>query len=343
MRIFGFAEDIPDRSPSLVEGPSMESKMQANLRLRSLIRIFAETDAMNKIEHFEHIFEYNDLLGVATLHPLVSVIDLSTARRIRRMRHTFGFYALFLKEVKCGNLIYGRQHYDYQEGTIVAIAPGQVAGVEDDGGLFQPKGLALVFHPDLIRGSSLGRHIRDYSFFSYEANEALHLSEQERDIVVDCFRKIRIETEHAIDKHTRRLITANIELLLDYCVRFYERQFITRSNVNNDILSRFEAFLDEYFASDKLSAEGLPSVRHSAGQLHLSPNYFGDLIKKETGRTAQEHIRLRLIDMAKERILDDRKSVSQVAYELGFKYPQHFTRLFKKVTGLTPKEYRTAN
>ncbi|WP_302604333.1 AraC family transcriptional regulator [uncultured Alistipes sp.] len=298
---------------------------------------------MNKIEHFEHVFEYNDLLGVETLHPLVSVIDLSKSRRIRHMRHTFGFYTLFLKEVRCGNLIYGRQYYDYQEGTIVAIAPGQVAGVEDNGEEFQPKGWALAFHPDLIRGTSLGRSIRSYSFFSYEANEALHLSEQERAIVVDCLHKIRTETEHAVDKHTRRLITANIELLLDYCVRFYERQFLTRSQVNSDLLIRFETLLDAYFSSDRPQSEGLPSVKYFAEQLHLSANYFGDLIKKETGRTAQDHIQLKLIDVAKERIFDVRKSVSEIAYELGFKYPQHFTRLFKKLTGLTPKEYRTPN
>ncbi len=298
---------------------------------------------MNKIEHFEHVFEYNDLLGVETLHPLVSVIDLSKSRRIRHMRHTFGFYTLFLKEVRCGNLIYGRQYYDYQEGTIVAIAPGQVAGVEDNGEEFQPKGWALVFHPDLIRGTSLGRNIRSYSFFSYEANEALHLSEQERAIVVDCLHKIRTETEHAVDKHTRRLITANIELLLDYCARFYERQFLTRSQVNSDLLIRFETLLDAYFSSDRPQSEGLPSVKYFAEQLHLSANYFGDLIKKETGRTAQDHIQLKLIDVAKERIFDVRKSVGEIAYELGFKYPQHFTRLFKKLTGLTPKEYRTPN
>ncbi len=298
---------------------------------------------MNTIEHFEHVFEYNELLGVETLHPLVSVIDLSQARKIRHMRHTFGFYALFLKDVKCGNLIYGRQYYDYQEGTIVSIAPGQVAGVEDNGEVFQPKGWALVFHPELLRGTSLGRNIRNYSFFSYEANEALHLSEQERGIVLDCLHKIRTETEHTVDKHTQRLIAVNIELLLDYCVRFYERQFITRCNANNDILVRFEALLDEYFASERLQIEGLPSVKLCADRLHLSANYFGDLIKKETGRTAQEHIQSRLIDIAKERIFDTRKSVSEIAYEMGFRYPQHFTRLFKKVTGLTPKEYRMPN
>ncbi|MDE7344824.1 MAG: helix-turn-helix transcriptional regulator, partial [Alistipes sp.] len=167
--------------------------------------------------------------------------------------------------------------------------------------------------------------------------------EQERDIVIDCLHKIRTETEHAVDKHTQRLITANIEPLLDYCVRFYERQFITRSNVNNDLLMRFESLLDAYFASERPQSEGLPSVRYFAEQLHLSANYFGDLIKKETGRTAQEHIQLKLIDVSKERIFDGRKTDSEVAYELGFKYPQHFTRLFKKLTGLTPKEYRAPN
>lgn len=298
---------------------------------------------MKHIEHIEHVFEYNELLGVETLHPLVSVIDLSQSRKIRHMRHTFGFYALFLKEVKCGNLIYGRQYYDYQEGTIVAIAPGQVAGVEDNGEMFQPKGWALVFHPELLRGTALGRTIRSYNFFSYEASEALHLSEQERGIIVDCLHKIRTETEHTVDKHTQRLITANIELLLDYCVRFYERQFITRSNANNDILTRFETLLDDYFASEQPQTEGLPSVKLCADRLHLSANYFGDLIKKETGRTAQEHIQSKLIDVAKERIFDTRKSVSEIAYEMGFRYPQHFTRLFKKVTGLTPKEYRMPN
>lgn len=296
---------------------------------------------MEKVTHIEHVFQYNELVGVETLHPLVNVIDFSQCHPLSHMRHTFGFYTIFLKEVKCGNLIYGRNYYDYQEGTLVFLAPGQVIGFEDNGEVFQPKGWALTFHPDLIRGTSLGRSMKDYTFFSYEVNEALHLSEQERGVVIDCLQKILSEIQRPVDNHSRRLIAVNIELLLGYCVRFYERQFITRSQVNHDLLTRFERVLDDFFSSDKPQTVGLPSVKYCADSLHLSANYFGDLIRKQTGRTAQEHIQRRLIDVAKERIFDSQRSVSEVAYELGFKYPQHFTRLFKKVVGQTPNEYRT--
>lgn len=295
----------------------------------------------SKILHIENVCDYNAQLGVETLHPLVSVVDMAQAHPIRHTRQTFGFYAIFLKEVMCGDMIYGRQYYDYQEGTLVCLAPGQVIGFEDNGEVFQPKGWALVFHPDLIRGTALGQHIREYSYFSYEVNEALHLSERERWLVIDCMQKIRHELEHAIDRHSKRLITINIEVLLDYCLRFYERQFITRSHVNRDIVSRFEHLLDDYFADGRAQQEGLPTVKSCAEALFLSPNYFGDLIKKETGKTAQEYIQLKLIDAAKDRLLDPSRTVGQVAYELGFQYPQHFTRLFKKVTGQTPNDYRT--
>ena len=295
----------------------------------------------SKILHIENVCDYNAQLGVETLHPLVSVVDMAQAHPIRHTRQTFGFYAIFLKEVMCGDMIYGRQYYDYQEGTLVCLAPGQVIGFEDNGEVFQPKGWALVFHPDLIRGTALGQHIREYSYFSYEVNEALHLSEWERELVIDCMQKIRHELEHAIDRHSKRLITINIEVLLDYCLRFYERQFITRSHVNRDIVSRFEHLLDDYFADGRAQQEGLPTVKSCAEALFLSPNYFGDLIKKETGKTAQEYIQLKLIDAAKDRLLDPSRTVGQVAYELGFQYPQHFTRLFKKVTGQTPNDYRT--
>lgn len=297
---------------------------------------FMEKNLLN----METVAEYNELLGVETLHPLVSVIDLSKAHRIRHSRHTFGFYAVFLKEVKCGDLIYGRQYYDYQEGTVVCLAPGQVIGIEDNGETFQPRGWALCFHPDLIRGTALGAHIKEYSYFSYEVNEALHLSQKEREIFVDCLHKIRHELEHGIDRLSRRLISTNIELLLDYCLRFYERQFITRETVNNDILVRFESLLDGYFESGRAKQEGLPTVKWCAGELCLSPNYFGDLMKKETGKTAQEHIQLKLIGLAKDMVLNPAHSISQISYELGFQYPQHFSRMFKKVVGMTPNEYR---
>ena len=239
-----------------------------------------------RIRNIETVFEYNDSLGIETLHPQVSVIDLSKAKPIRHARQTFSFYAIFLKEVKCGELLYGRNRYDYQEGTLVCLAPGQVIGVEDNGETYQPKGWALVFHPDLIRGTTLGQHMKEYTFFSYEVNEALHLSERERQLVIDCMQKIRLELEHAIDRHSRRLVAIQIEVLLDYCLRFYERQFITRTTVNHDVLTRFERLLDDYFNDDRAQREGVPTVKYCAGELCLSPNYFGDLVKKETGKTA---------------------------------------------------------
>jgi AraC family transcriptional activator of pobA len=298
---------------------------------------------MDSMRRFETINDYNVFNNNETLHPLVSVVDLSKANPRSGSRMYFGFYTIFLKDVKCGDLVYGRHTYDYQEGTLVFLAPGQVAGVNSNGETYQPKGYALVFHPNLIHGTSLGKHIQDYTFFSYQFNEALHLSERERKIVLDCFSKIQYELEHAIDNHSKRLIVSNIELFLDYCTRFYDRQFITRDTVLKGILERFENLLNGYFQSDKPQTLGLPSVAYFAGKLHLSAGYFGDLIKKETGKTAQEYIQAKVIDVAKERIFDYNKSVSEIAYELGFKYPQHFTRLFKQRVGQSPNEYRTMN
>jgi AraC-like DNA-binding protein len=298
---------------------------------------------MDSMRMFEKISDYNAFNNNETLHPLVSVVDLSKADPRQGSRMYFGFYTVFLKDVKCGDLVYGRHTYDYQEGTLVFLAPGQVAGVNSNGEFYQPKGYALVFHADLIHGTALGRHIQDYTFFSYQSNEALHLSERERKIVLDCFSKIEYELEHAIDNHSKRLIVSNIELFLNYCIRFYDRQFITRDNVHKGILERFENVLNEYFQTDKPQLIGLPSVAYCAGELNLSAGYFGDLIKKETGKTAQEYIQAKLIDVAKEKIFDHSKSVSQIAYELGFKYPQHFTRLFKQRVGQSPNEYRVLN
>ena len=298
---------------------------------------------MDKIRRFETINDYTVFNNNDRLHPLVRVVDLSKANPRQGSKMYFGFYTIFLKDVKCGDLVYGRHTYDYQEGTLVFLAPGQVAGVNSNGETYQPKGHVLIFHQDLIHGTSLGKHIQDYTFFSYQFNEALHLSERERKIVLDCFSKIAYELEHAIDNHSKRLILSNVELFLEYCTRFYDRQFITRETVLKGILERFENLLNEYFHSDKPQNIGLPSVALCASELNLSPGYFGDLIKKETGKTAQEYIQAKVIDVAKERISDINKSVSEIAYELGFKYPQHFTRLFKQRVGQSPNQYRIQN
>lgn len=297
---------------------------------------------MDDILNFSTIKEYNAFNNNETLHPLVSVVHLDKAepRKLKRLRYEF--YTIFLKQIHCGDLRYGLGNYDYEEGTLIFLAPGQVIGENKDE-YYQPQGIALVFHPDLLLGTSLGKNIGDYHFFSYAVNEALHLSEQERKIVQDCFSKIEYELQHAIDKHSKQLIVSNIELFLNYCTRFYDRQFITRDNVNKGILERFEEFLNSYFSSEKPVNIGLPSVSYCADELNLSANYFGDLIKKETGKTAQEYIQSKVIEVAKERIFDHNKSISEIAFELGFKYPQHFTRLFKQKTSVTPVEYRNLN
>ena len=296
---------------------------------------------MEEVIKLNAVDQYNKMFGLETLHPLVSVVDLSEATGYpRHFTLNYGVYALFLKNTKCGDIRYGKQYYDYQEGTLVFVAPGQVAGIDDDGETLNPQGWVLAFHPDLLRGTSLGRKMKDYSFFSYEANEALHMSERERQIILNCFVEIQEELERAIDKHSKDIIASTIELLLNHCQRFYDRQFITRENINKDILVRFENLLSDYFESDQPQTVGLPSVQYVADRLHLSPNYFGDLIKKETGKSAQESIQLFVIEKAKERLYDENKTVSEVAYELGFKYPHHLSRLFKKVVGMTPNEYR---
>lgn len=295
---------------------------------------------MEKIIKIDNVECYNNLFGLETLHPLVSVVDFRNATHFpSQFTMNYGIYALFLKETLCGDIRYGKQKYDYQEGTVVSFAPGQVTEVtmRPDA---QPAGQGILFHPDLIKGTSLGRGIKQYSFFAYASNEALHTSEEERTIIMDCLAKTRLELQRPIDKHSRRLITRNIELLLDYCMRFYERQFITRTAVNRDVLAKFEMLLDEYFQGEHPQNEGLPTVKYFADKVCLSPNYFGDLIKKETGKTAQEYIQNKVIDLAKELILGTDKTVTEIAYTLGFQYSQHFNRTFKKHTGVTPSEYR---
>ena len=297
---------------------------------------------MDNIVNLESVDRYNSMYGLETLHPLVSVVDLTKATKI--INHTqmnYGVYALFLKQTKSCDLKYGRRSYDYQEGTIVCFAPGQTVRVDMIEDEITPEVYGIVFHPDLIRGTSLEKSMKSYTFFSYAVNEALHLSDQEKEIVMDCLKKISIELEHAIDKHSKALIAMNIELLLNYCMRFYERQFITRSNANKDALTKFEQLLNEYFLSKLPMQEGLPSVKYFADKICLSSNYFGDMVKKETGKTPQEHIQDKVIEMAKEHIVETNETVSQIAYTLGFQYPQHLCRLFKKRVGCTPNEYRT--
>lgn len=296
---------------------------------------------MDKILNLDSVDLYNKLYGLETLNPLVSVIDLNKATSsVDLIRFNYGIYALYLKLEKACDIKYGRQTYDYQEGTIVCFAPGQTAETNPTTDKVQVNAHGILFHPDLLRGTSLGKSIKKYTFFSYEVNEALHLSEEERSIVMDCLKIIRMELEHDVDKHSKTLLVNHIELLLNYCMRFYERQFITRGKTNRDVLTRFENLLDEYFESALAEQDGLPTVKYFADKLCLSSNYFGDMFKKETGKSPQEYIQEKVIELAKERISDTADTVSQIAYSLGFQYPQHFCRLFKKRVGYTPSEYR---
>lgn len=293
------------------------------------------------IMKIDTIEQYNNLFGFETRHPLVSFVNFDTVESQGHYRMTVGFYSVFLKETKGCTINYGKTMYDFDDQTIVCIAPGQTVGYTTLESV-PSKAKGILFHPDFIRGTSLGQKIKKYSFFSYEANEALHLSAEERMIINNCLSIIRTELQHAIDKHTKGLITTNIELLLDYCMRFYERQFITRQDMNLDALARFEKLFNEYFDSGLTAEKGVPSVKYFADKICLSPNYFGDLVKKETGKSAKEYIQLKMLDMAKENLLDPNKTVTQIAYLLGFQYPQHFVRFFKKYEGMTPSQYRQA-
>lgn len=297
---------------------------------------------MDKIVDIATVSDYNAYWGVENRHPLVNVLEGSQITRpIPNCRKNFGLYVIFLKDVRCADYLkYGRGEYDYQENTLVFVSPGQVMGYPADGSTYKAKGWCLYFSPDILLGTPLGRHIKDYTFFSYDVNEALHLSQQERDTIIDCMKKINEEIDNGNDRHSRTIIASTIELLLNYCTRFYDRQFTTRKHINKDILTKFEELLDDYFVSDQPKRLGTPTVAWCAGKMNLSPNYFGDLIKKETGKSAQEYVQRKLMDTAKSLLMQTGRSVSEIAYCLGYQYPQYFSRAFKKAEGCTPKEYR---
>lgn len=302
---------------------------------------------MNSVSHIETISEMHKMLPQSHVkHPLVAVVDFSKYKEQFNsgMKITLGFYSIMFKNFCINQLKYGQQKFDFQEGSLICIAPRQLIALDEPvAAETDIKGWGLFFHPDLIRGTPLGKSIRDYSFFSYETNEALHLSEKEKGVLHDLVQKIDAELSENIDKHSQTLIVSGIELLLNYCTRYYDRQFITRKNVNRDILSSVEEVLTTYFQSPELSGKGLPTVKYLADQVHLSPNYLSDLLKRETGMNAQDRIHYYLIEEAKNLLLGSGISVSELAFSLGFEYPQYFSRLFKSKTGMTPLEFRNSN
>lgn len=296
---------------------------------------------MENILEMPSVKDYNDNLGVTTLHPLVSVVDMSELECIRHSLKHFGFYCIILKHLGCGDVAYGRSAYDYNDGSLVFVAPNQMAGANDGKISYNTKGWILMFHPDLLRNTYLEHSMNRYTFFDYSSNEALHLSEQEREIIIGYLCNIRRELHHPTDDYTNRNIILNIEALLNNCMRFYERQFISRKNENNKIMEQLTYLLEEYLLSGKSQQYGLPTVAWCADNLHLSSNYFGDLVKKYSGRTAQEYIKSTIVDYAKLLLANNSYQVNEIAYKLGFKYPQHFSRLFKHIEGVSPSQYRS--
>ncbi len=278
-------------------------------------------------------------------HPLISVADFSKVDFVERsnMKAVSEFYCIMVKNLVSGSLKYGRNYYDFQDGTLFFLSPNQVIAIEDPKQCDEVWGWGLFFHPDLIRGTSLSKKMKDYTFFHYDVNEALHLSDHEKEMLTNIVGNISLELDRGIDKHSQSVIVSTIELLLNYCMRFYDRQFITRTNANKDVISKFENFLSDYFNSNRSQEEGMPTVKICAEAMNLSANYLTDLLKKETGKNTQEHIHYHVIEAAKEKLLSSSVSVSEIAYSLGFEYPQYFSKIFKKKTGVTPAGYRSLN
>ncbi len=299
-----------------------------------------------KIKKVATISEMHDHFGFSTpKHPLISLLntaDFEVPKDAIGSKSVFNLYMIAIKDRNCG-VEYGRNSLDFNEGVMVFSAPGQVYTNTKEINKGDIQGWMLYFHPDLIRNTHLAEAIDDYSFFNYDVFEALHLSEEEEQTVNDCIANIKKEYEQRIDNHSQRVIVSNLELLLNYSLRFYERQFNTRTNHSKDVVASFERELKAYYKDRNALEFGVPSIERFAENANLSKHYFSDLIKKETGRAPKDHINEYVVERAKNMLLGTEQSVSEIAYDLGFNYPHYFTRLFKSKTGQTPIEYRMEN
>ncbi|MDJ1501630.1 helix-turn-helix transcriptional regulator [Xanthocytophaga agilis] len=287
------------------------------------------------------IFELHSLLELPKpLHPLVSVFDntkVVTNKKKLPKAFIFDFYNISYKKQLKGRSGYGQNYYDFDDGTMIFTSPKQLITTLDEREYF---GITLLFHPDFIRHHPLGLNIRQYGFFSYESNEALHLSDSEKQTVLSVFKNIEDELHHNIDDFSQDIILSHIEALLNYSNRFYKRQFITRKTVNHDMLTRVEKVLNEYLDTENAIVDGLPTVEMLASKVSVSPRYLSDMLRSVTGQNAQQLIHEKLIEKAKEYLSATSMSISEIAYHLGFEYPQSFSKLFKRKTGVTPVEFK---
>ena len=293
---------------------------------------------MNKILKVRNVGDYSRWVGHTDRHPLVSVIDYAKVSPVRHSLNNYSIYGIFFHDEAEIDLAYGCGKYDYKKGTVICVAPGQIGGKEDNGERVMLTGWALLFHPDLLHGTTLEKAIKNYSFFDYRVNEALHMTDEEHGILTSLMRQIRDELRKRHDELQDSIIVGYIELVLNFCQRFYNRQFITRKFDNSDMLMKFDRLLHDYFDGNMQLTLGLPTVQFCADKLCMSSNYFGDMIKKTTGDTASNYIRQYIIQRAKNELATG-ESIARVAYGLGFEYPQHLSRMFKKLTGMTPSDY----
>lgn len=293
---------------------------------------------MAKIMKIKNVGDYSRYVGHTDRHPLVSVIDYAEVSPVRHCLNNYSVYGIFFHDEAEIDLTYGCGKYDYKKGTVICVAPGQIGGKEDNGERVMLTGWALLFHPDLLHGTPLKKAIRNYSFFDYRVNEALHMTDEEHNILSSLMRQIQDELQNEHDELQNSIIIGYIELVLNFCQRFYNRQFITRRLENSDILMRFDSLLRDYYEEKLQTTLGIPTVQYCADKLCMSPNYFGDVIKRTSGDTASNYIRQYVISLAKNEFANG-TGIAQVAYELGFEYPQHLSRMFKKQTGMTPTEY----
>ena len=293
---------------------------------------------MNKILKVRNVGDYSRWVGHTDRHPLVSVIDYAEVSPVRHSLNNYSIYGIFFHDEAEIDLAYGCGKYDYKKGTVICVAPGQIGGKEDNSERVMLTGWALLFHPDLLHGTPLEKAIKNYSFFDYRVNEALHMTDEEHGILTSLMRQIRDELQKRHDELQDSIIVGYIELVLNFCQRFYNRQFITRKFDNSDMLMKFDRLLHDYFDGNMQLTLGLPTVQFCADKLCMSSNYFGDMIKKTTGDTASNYIRQYIIQRAKNELATG-ESIARVAYGLGFEYPQHLSRMFKKLTGMTPSDY----